>query len=84
MNDQDTGRGFLTGLIIGAVTGAIAGAAVALLYAPKSGAETRSLVKEKAGQAAEKVKEAVAKTKEAAINAEKKIEEKFRPKTTEE
>ncbi len=84
MNDQDTGRGFLTGLIIGAVTGAIAGAAVALLYAPKSGAETRILVKEKAGQAAEKVKEAAAKTKEAAINAEKKIEEKFRPKTTEE
>jgi len=80
MNEQSTGRGFLLGIIVGAVVGG----AVALLFAPKSGMETRALIKEKAEEATEKVKETADKAREAAINAEKKLTEKFRPKTAEE
>ena len=44
---KDTSTGFFAGLIIGAVIGV----AVGILYAPKSGNETRRLVKEKAAAA---------------------------------
>jgi len=42
--NSESGTGFFPGLILGAVVGA----AVALLYAPKPGTETRQLAKEKA------------------------------------
>jgi gas vesicle protein len=44
---------FLAGLIAGAVVGAV----TALLLAPKSGKETRQLLKEKAGVVGEKAKD---------------------------
>lgn len=50
---------FFTGLIIGAVIGA----AVALLYAPQSGSETRRILKEKASAIKEKASKAVSKIK---------------------
>lgn len=77
----ESGKTFAVGLIVGAFVGA----AVALLYAPKSGRETRAMVKEKAHEvaekakdAAEKAKDAAEKAKEAALNAEKRVEEKLR------
>jgi len=61
MNGQ-SGTGFFPGLIVGAVVGAI----VALLYAPRTGTETRRLVKEKALQIKEKATKAACGLNESA------------------
>jgi gas vesicle protein len=58
--NNDSSAGFFTGLIVGAVIGG----AVALLYAPQSGPETRRMVKEKALEAKEKAAKAAQKIKE--------------------
>jgi len=58
--NRETSNGFLSGLILGAVVGA----AVALLYAPQPGAETRRIVKEKALEVKEKAAKAASKIKE--------------------
>ncbi len=64
MAEKDSGNSFLIGFIIGA----IAGVAVGFLYAPKSGKETRTLLKEKIGEvrgkASELMGEAAKKAKE--------------------
>ena len=58
---RDSSAGFFAGLIIGAVIGA----AVALLYAPQPGAETRRMVKEKSMEVKEKAVKAVGRVKDA-------------------
>jgi gas vesicle protein len=58
--NRDSSNGFFTGLLVGAVIGG----AVALLYAPQSGPETRKLVKEKALDVKDKAAKAVGKIKE--------------------
>jgi len=58
--NKDTSTGFFSGLIVGAVVGA----AVALLYAPQPGVETRRMVKEKAVEVKEKAVKAAGKIKE--------------------
>ena len=58
--NRDESVGFFSGLILGAVVGA----AIALLYAPQSGPETRRLVKEKALEVKEKAAKAASKIKE--------------------
>jgi gas vesicle protein len=58
--NRETSNGFLSGLILGAVVGA----AVALLYAPQPGTETRRMVKEKALEVKEKAAKAASKIKE--------------------
>jgi gas vesicle protein len=58
--NRDSSAGFFTGLIVGAVIGG----AMALLYAPQSGPETRRLVKEKALEVKEKAVKAAGKIKE--------------------
>ena len=45
------------GFGIGLLSGAIIGGAIALLYAPKSGKETRQLIKDKTTEVVEVVKE---------------------------
>ncbi|MFA5065683.1 MAG: YtxH domain-containing protein [Dehalococcoidia bacterium] len=40
---KDSGAGFFTGLLVGALIGVVVG----FMYAPKSGTETRRIVKEK-------------------------------------
>ena len=45
------------GLSIGILSGAVIGAAIALLFAPKSGKETRKLIKDKTIEVVDKVKE---------------------------
>jgi gas vesicle protein len=61
MPDRDSGNSFLIGFILGAV----AGVAVGFLYAPKAGKETRTLLKEKAGELKEKASEMISRaTKE--------------------
>jgi len=45
--------------VLGMLMGAAVGAAVAILYAPQSGPETRGLLKEKAGEVKDKTAQAV-------------------------
>ena len=47
----------LEGFGIGLLTGAFIGVAIALLYAPKSGKETRQLIKDKTTEVVDTVKE---------------------------
>jgi gas vesicle protein len=69
MSDRDDFGAFLVGVLVGGV----AGAAVALLFAPQSGVETRALIKEKAielkDKTTESVEEAYAKAEQAARDA---------------
>ena len=51
--DRERCAGFCTGLLVGAVIGGV----IALLYAPKSGKETRQLIKDKATEVVDIVKE---------------------------
>jgi gas vesicle protein len=60
--DQGSGAG---NVILAFVLGAVAGAAVALLYAPASGDETREFLGEKAREGRERAAEAAAKGRDA-------------------
>jgi len=68
MSEKESGSNFLVGFVIGA----IAGAAIGFLYAPKSGKETRALLREKASHVTERIKSS-------AKEAEKKVRDKLSP-----
>ncbi len=76
MSEKDTGSSFAIGFVIGAVVGV----AIGFLYAPKAGKETRALLKEKAGEVKEKAGEITEKAKEAAVEAGKRVKDKFATK----
>jgi gas vesicle protein len=73
MGDKEGGSSFLIGFIIGAV----AGIAVGFLYAPKSGKETRALLKEKVGEVREKATEMTEKAKEVASETGRRVRERL-------
>jgi len=73
MGEKDSGSSFAIGFIIGA----IAGVAIGFLYAPKSGKETRAMLREKAGEIKEKAGEVTEKAKDAALEAGKRVREKL-------
>jgi gas vesicle protein len=80
---QDDGAGAGT-VMLAFLIGAVAGAAVALLYAPATGAETREYLGEKARegrdravQAAEKGRQAVKDGRETLVNAMERGREAF-------
>ena len=73
MNEKDNGSHFLVGFVVGTVVGV----AIGILYAPKPGKETRALLKEKAGEVKEKAGEVTGKAREAALEAGRKVKEKF-------
>jgi gas vesicle protein len=60
MVEKEGGSSFLVGFIIGA----IAGVAIGFLYAPKAGKETRTILKEKAGQIKDKASEMISRARE--------------------
>ena len=74
MSDHDDFGAFLVGFIVGGVSGAIA----ALLLAPQSGEETRTLIKDKTielrDQASTTIEESLDKAEKAANDAVKKAE----------
>ncbi len=78
MSDRDAGSNFVSGFIIGAAIGA----AIGFLYAPKTGQETRELLKHKAVELREKASEVTEKAKEAATEARKRVEDKVGKKHT--
>jgi gas vesicle protein len=73
MSDKDASGSFAIGFIIGAV----AGVAIGMLYAPKSGKETRALLMEKAEEVKEKAEEVSHKAKEAALEAKSRVTSKL-------
>jgi gas vesicle protein len=52
-------------ILLAFILGAVSGAAVALLYAPQSGRETRDLLNEKANEARARAAEAAARSRDA-------------------
>jgi gas vesicle protein len=60
-NGHDTGS---SNVMLAFLLGAVAGAAVALLYAPATGHDTRELIGEKAREGRERATEAAAKGRE--------------------
>ena len=78
MSEKEGGSSFLIGFIIGAV----AGVAVGFLYAPKSGKETRALLKEKVGEVKEKASEMTGKAREVAAEAGRRVRDKLEHKET--
>jgi len=62
MANDDAGAG---SILLAFILGAVSGAAVALLYAPQSGKETRDFLNERAAEARAKAAEAAAKSREA-------------------
>jgi gas vesicle protein len=62
MEDSGMGQGLVVGFLAGAVFGVIAG----ILHAPRSGAETREMLREKAMVAREKADELFERVKERA------------------
>jgi len=74
-NDEEEnadGAGFTTGLLVGAALGAV----IALLYAPKSGEQTRQQLKDLADQQKENLKNQWDSTKEAVTGAVDATKEK--------
>jgi len=61
-NDESGGAG---SILLAFILGAMSGAAVALLYAPQSGRETRDYLNERANEARVRAAEAAAKGREA-------------------
>ena len=61
-NDDNGGAG---SILLAFILGAVSGAAVALLYAPQSGKETREYLNERANEARARAAEAAAKSREA-------------------
>jgi len=76
VSDKDSGSSFAIGFLIGA----IAGVAIGFLYAPKPGKETRAMLREKAEEIKEKAGEVTEKAKEAALDAGKRVKDKFEHK----
>ena len=76
MGEKDSSSHFLVGFIVGTVVGV----AIGFLYAPKSGKETRALLKEKATEVKEKASEMTGRVKEAAVEAGRTVKQKLSEK----
>ncbi|MFH2103231.1 MAG: YtxH domain-containing protein [Chloroflexota bacterium] len=77
MADRDDFGAFLIGFVVGGLTGAI----VALLFAPQSGEETRTVIKEKSielrDKAAHQAEEIAAKAESVAAEAKTRGKEAY-------
>ena len=75
MSDRDEFGAFLVGFIVGGLTGAV----VALLFAPQSGEETRSVIRDRSielrDRATEEAEAAWKRAEEAALEARKRTDE---------
>ena len=75
MSEHDDFGSFLVGFVIGGLTGAV----VALLFAPQSGEETRTVIKEKGyelrDRASQTAEETLARAEKAASDAKARYDE---------
>jgi gas vesicle protein len=76
MAEKDGSGSFFIGFLIGA----IAGVAVGFLYAPKSGKETRALLREKVGEIKDKAGEMTEKARDVASEAGRRVRDKLEHK----
>jgi len=74
--EQNGSKGSGANFWIGMLIGAVVGAGVSLLYAPKSGAETRAAIREKAKDIGHKTSETFNKAKVKIAEMRGKAEEK--------
>jgi gas vesicle protein len=65
MSTLEKGNVTLSGFLVGAAVGAVVGAGVALLFAPKTGKDTRAWIGAKSREVKTRVGDAVVRTKEA-------------------
>ena len=66
-----------SGMLVAFIIGAVAGAAVALLYAPATGEETRRRIAEKAREGREKAEDLARRGREAADDLARRGREAF-------
>ncbi len=74
---EDIRRNRTKNLIIGAGIGSAVGVAAGILFAPKSGRETRHIIADRTGQTVKNLKENVAAGKEKIFAAAKEKKEEF-------
>lgn len=74
---EDIRRNRTKNLIIGAGIGSAVGVAAGILFAPKSGRETRHIIADRTGQTVKNLKENVAAAKEKVFAAAKEKKEEF-------
>lgn len=74
MHHQDRGNDLLMGVLVGAVLGL----ALGLLLAPRTGAESRAFLKEKAQDVKERIREPLVRIKETAIEVGRTVQEKLK------
>jgi shikimate 5-dehydrogenase len=72
---QDVRRNRTKNLILGAGIGSVVGVAAGILFAPKSGKETRHIIADRTGKTVKNLKENVAATKEKVFAAAKEKKE---------
>jgi gas vesicle protein len=70
MSDNSAGAG---SVMLAFLVGAVAGAAVALLYAPATGRETRELLSDKAREGRDRASEAAARGREAILRGREAV-----------
>jgi len=78
MNSRDSGIVFVAGI----AAGLIAGAVIALVLAPKSGSESRYIIKEKAADIGDRIKEATGDRKQIYTDNWKQQKGRFKIKST--
>ena len=71
MSTMEKGNITMGGFLLGAAVGAVVGAGVALLFAPKSGKETREWLGAKTREVKSRVGDAFERTKEAVVHEAK-------------
>ena len=64
-NENDGGGGFLIGLLVGGIAGFVAG----MVFAPKSGEETRAFILDQSREWRDKADELTSATRERMVNA---------------
>ncbi len=73
---EDIRRNRTKNMIIGAGIGSVVGVAAGILFAPKSGRETRHIIADRTGRTAKNLKDNVAATKEKIVTSAKEKKEK--------
>jgi len=72
---EDIRRNRTKNLILGAGIGSVVGVAAGILFAPKSGKETRQIIADRTGQTVKNLKENVAAGKEKIFSAAENLKE---------